>query len=100
MVCNKRDIEKSTEMSEIRKMLESELNKLRSTQTSALDKHDDEEEYKEQVYLGVDGVDFNFDQIPNQVSFIETSFVTSVDKLPVLVGTSDLLSWVMDQIDE
>ncbi|OMJ29343.1 Signal recognition particle receptor subunit beta [Smittium culicis] len=99
-VCNKRDIEKSIDKSAIQDILEAELEELRNTQSNALDKHDDNGDFQNEVFLGLDGAKFKFSQLPNQITFMETSFTTSVDKLPVIVGTSDLLSWVMDQLDE
>ncbi|PVU90157.1 hypothetical protein BB559_004751 [Furculomyces boomerangus] len=99
IICNKRDDEKSIKGTEIKLKIEDELNHLRSTRTLALDSHDDNGSYKDDIYLGIQDEKFEFLHIPNQVAFIETSFQSSLDKSPVLIGHSELSSWVIDRLE-
>ncbi|KAF9436288.1 hypothetical protein BGZ76_004351 [Entomortierella beljakovae] len=71
IACNKSDLLTSSKKERIQTLLETEINKLRQTRTAALDTQDSDE--NETVYLGFEGKDFSFQDLENDVEFIEYS---------------------------
>ncbi|KAG0359616.1 hypothetical protein BG005_000475 [Podila minutissima] len=71
IACNKSDLLTAFKKERIQTMLEAEINKLRQTRTAALDTQDSEG--NENVFLGFEGQDFSFQDLENEVEFIECS---------------------------
>ncbi|KAG0075769.1 hypothetical protein BGZ93_005638 [Podila epicladia] len=71
IACNKSDLLTAFKKERIQTMLEAEINKLRQTRTAALDTQD--MEGNENVFLGFEGQDFSFQDLENEVEFIECS---------------------------
>ncbi|KAF9151655.1 hypothetical protein BGX21_005570 [Mortierella sp. AD011] len=71
IACNKSDLLTSFKKERIQTLLEAEINKLRQTRTAALDTQDSEG--NENVFLGFEGKDFSFEDLENDVEFIEYS---------------------------
>ncbi|KAF9098101.1 hypothetical protein BGX27_000873 [Mortierella sp. AM989] len=71
IACNKSDLLTSFKKERIQTLLETEINKLRQTRTAALDTQDSEG--NENVFLGFEGKDFSFQDLENEVEFIEYS---------------------------
>ncbi|KAF9197478.1 hypothetical protein BGZ49_002056 [Haplosporangium sp. Z 27] len=71
IACNKSDLLTSFKKERIQNLLEGEINKLRQTRTAALDTQDSEG--NENVFLGFEGKDFSFQDLENDVEFIECS---------------------------
>ncbi|KAF9355459.1 hypothetical protein BGX26_006504 [Mortierella sp. AD094] len=71
IACNKSDLLTSFKKERIQTLLETEINKLRQTRTAALDTQDSEG--NENVFLGFEGKDFSFQDLENDVEFIEYS---------------------------
>ncbi|KAG0254714.1 hypothetical protein BG011_005549 [Mortierella polycephala] len=71
IACNKSDLLTAFRKDRIQSLLETEINKLRHTRTAALDTQDSDG--SENVYLGFEGKDFSFQDLENDVEFIECS---------------------------
>ncbi|KAI1314641.1 hypothetical protein EDD11_001940 [Mortierella claussenii] len=71
IACNKSDLLTSFRKERIQTLLETEINKLRHTRTAALDTQDTED--NENVFLGFEGKAFAFQDLENEVEFIECS---------------------------
>ncbi|GJJ73317.1 signal recognition particle receptor subunit beta [Entomortierella parvispora] len=71
IACNKSDLITSFKKERIQSLLEAEINKLRQTRTAALDTQD--ADGNENVFLGFEGQDFTFQDLENEVEFIECS---------------------------
>ncbi|KAF9974059.1 hypothetical protein BGZ65_008928 [Modicella reniformis] len=71
IACNKSDLLTAFKKERIQSLLEEEINKLRQTKTAALDTQ--ESEGNENVFLGFEGKDFSFQDLENEVEFIECS---------------------------
>ncbi|KAG0368742.1 hypothetical protein BGZ54_001224 [Gamsiella multidivaricata] len=71
IACNKSDLLTSFKKERIQSLLEVEINKLRQTRTAALDTQGSEG--NENVFLGFEGKNFSFQDLENEVEFIECS---------------------------
>jgi signal recognition particle receptor subunit beta len=71
IACNKSDLLTAFDKERIQTLLEEEINRLRQTRTAALDTQDSEG--NESVFLGYEGKDFSFQDLENEVEFIECS---------------------------
>ncbi|KAG0221933.1 signal recognition particle receptor beta subunit-domain-containing protein [Mortierella sp. GBAus27b] len=80
IACNKSDLLTSFKKERIQSILEEEINKLRQTRTAALDTQDSEG--NESVFLGFEGKEFSFQDLENEVEFVECSIENkSVDDI-------------------
>ncbi|KAF9583162.1 hypothetical protein BGW38_010120 [Lunasporangiospora selenospora] len=71
VACNKSDLLTAFKKDRIKSSLEAEINKLRQTRTAALDTQ--ESDGNENVFLGFEGQDFTFEDLENDVEFVECS---------------------------
>ncbi|KAF9929414.1 hypothetical protein BGZ75_008331 [Mortierella antarctica] len=71
IACNKSDLLTAFKKDRIQSLLEAEINKLRQTRTAALDTQDSDG--NENLFLGFEGKDFAFQDLENEVDFIECS---------------------------
>ncbi|KAG0300707.1 hypothetical protein BGZ98_008961 [Dissophora globulifera] len=71
IACNKSDLLTSFKKERIQTLLEGEINKLRQTRSAALDTQDSEG--NENTFLGFEGKDFSFQDLENDVEFLECS---------------------------
>ncbi|KAF9931551.1 hypothetical protein FBU30_009936 [Linnemannia zychae] len=71
IACNKSELLTAFKKERIQAALETEINKLRQTRTAALDTQDSEG--NESVFLGFEGKDFSFQDLENEVEFLECS---------------------------
>ncbi|KAF9291914.1 hypothetical protein BGZ88_006666 [Linnemannia elongata] len=71
IACNKTELLTAFRKERIQTALEGEINKLRQTRTAALDTQDSEG--NENVFLGFEGKDFSFQDLENEVEFLECS---------------------------
>ncbi|KAF9428874.1 hypothetical protein BGZ94_000706 [Podila epigama] len=71
IACNKSDLLTAFKKERIQTMLETEINKLRQTRSAALDTQDSEGNAS--VFLGFEGQDFSFQDLENEVEFVECS---------------------------
>ncbi|KAJ1655526.1 hypothetical protein IWQ61_004743 [Dispira simplex] len=70
VLCNKEDLLTAMPVDDIRKLLEDELDRLRVTQSAALDTHDGlDESAMAHQYLGYEGQAFQFNQLANDIQF-------------------------------
>ncbi|KAG0046519.1 hypothetical protein BGZ83_008319 [Gryganskiella cystojenkinii] len=72
IACNKSDLLTAFKKERVQSLLEAEINKLRQTRTAALDTQD-ADGTDENVFLGFEGQDFTFQDLENDVEFIECS---------------------------
>ncbi|KAJ1979759.1 hypothetical protein H4R33_005642 [Dimargaris cristalligena] len=73
VLCNKVDLFTAAPVATVKKMLETEMNRLRTTRSAALESHESEGDADASSgaaeYLGFEGQDFKFDHIPNEIRF-------------------------------
>ncbi|KAI9206724.1 signal recognition particle receptor beta subunit-domain-containing protein [Polychytrium aggregatum] len=74
ILCNKHDMLMALEAKAIQTTLETEINKLRSTQSASLDQTGDDAA-AEVKFLGYENEEFKFEHVPNRIEFLETSLV-------------------------
>ncbi|KAI7879091.1 P-loop containing nucleoside triphosphate hydrolase protein [Lichtheimia hyalospora FSU 10163] len=67
IACNKADMIIALPREKIIQRLESEINRLRSTRTAAVEKQASDDQDEHDVYLGFEGEDFHFDQLDNDI---------------------------------
>ncbi|KAI8324661.1 P-loop containing nucleoside triphosphate hydrolase protein [Martensiomyces pterosporus] len=99
LLCNKQDEQSALSNLRIRKMLEDEIDKLRSTRQAGLerlgeDAADAAGDEKAGDFLGYDGKAFSFDDVPNIVQFNESSMVLGHDA----GGLEQIERWIADTL--
>ncbi|CAO3597848.1 unnamed protein product [Absidia cylindrospora] len=81
IVCNKSDMITALPVSKIQPLLASEINRLRSTRTAAVEKQASETDEQE-AFLGYEGEEFKFEHLDNSVEFEQCSVVQNdIDKV-------------------
>ncbi|ORX53686.1 P-loop containing nucleoside triphosphate hydrolase protein [Hesseltinella vesiculosa] len=70
IVCNKQDMITALPKIKVQTLLESELNRLRSTRTASVEKQESDEQ---EAYLGYEGEAFVFDHVDNPIDLVEVS---------------------------
>ncbi|KAG0746442.1 hypothetical protein G6F57_000512 [Rhizopus arrhizus] len=70
VACNKSDMITALPTEKIRLMLETEINRLRSTRTARVEQSEEDET---EIFLGYEGEDFKFEHVDNELEFVSCS---------------------------
>eukprot|EP01120_Amphizonella_sp_Union-15-10_P016149 TRINITY_DN8428_c0_g1_i1.p1 TRINITY_DN8428_c0_g1~~TRINITY_DN8428_c0_g1_i1.p1 ORF type:complete len:273 (-),score=34.70 TRINITY_DN8428_c0_g1_i1:32-850(-) len=73
IACNKSELVNAVDVATIKNQIESELNQVRQTQASKPKGQGAEQ--TEEIFLGVEGTQFKFEQLPNKIQFVECDVV-------------------------
>ncbi|TPX43725.1 hypothetical protein SeLEV6574_g04895 [Synchytrium endobioticum] len=95
VVCNKSDHLLAASEDKIRILLQSEIDKLRTTRSAALDKQDSGGQ--EEVFLGYDNEAFQFEHVPNEIRFLRCSLVCGSEERDDVSGMDDIVDWIRQQ---
>ncbi|KAI8063326.1 signal recognition particle receptor beta subunit-domain-containing protein [Gongronella butleri] len=85
IVCNKQDMITALPKIKVQNLIESEINRLRSTRTAGVEKQGTDEQ---EAYLGYEGEAFVFDHVDNVVDFAEASIFTK--------KIDDITQWIQN----
>ncbi|KAI9324071.1 signal recognition particle receptor beta subunit-domain-containing protein [Zopfochytrium polystomum] len=75
VVCNKQDDLMAQPAAKVKELLASEMDRIRSTRAAGVDRQDGDAGGSPDEFLGVEGEPFTFDQISNEVEFVELSLL-------------------------
>ncbi|KAJ1913358.1 hypothetical protein H4219_005247 [Mycoemilia scoparia] len=106
VACHKQDLKGSLDRSDVENILAQEIDKLRSTRQSSLQKHDndhgnnngdgDDDADETTEFLGFENKKFSFEDLVNHVTFVESG---TRYKNEDFGGFSDINEWVVELFD-